>query len=48
MTRAGVANIENAKQRVLAHTVQQLARGLSVTESQLFGTFGAGNAKRRR
>jgi transcriptional regulator with XRE-family HTH domain len=37
MTRASVANIENAKQRVLAHTVAQLARGLNVTEAQLFG-----------
>jgi transcriptional regulator with XRE-family HTH domain len=36
MTRASIANIETGKQRVLAHTLQQLARALEVEPSTLF------------
>ncbi|HEX4334362.1 MAG TPA: helix-turn-helix transcriptional regulator [Polyangiaceae bacterium] len=35
LTRASLANIENAKQRVLAHTIIQLAAALSVPVQDL-------------
>jgi transcriptional regulator with XRE-family HTH domain len=34
-TRASIANIENGKQRVLAHTLSQLARSLGVEVAEL-------------
>jgi transcriptional regulator with XRE-family HTH domain len=34
-TRASIANIENGKQRVLAHTLPQLARALGVELAEL-------------
>lgn len=34
-TRASIANIENGKQRVLAHTLPQLARALEVEITEL-------------
>jgi transcriptional regulator with XRE-family HTH domain len=34
-TRASIANIENGKQRVLAHTLSQLARSLDVDVREL-------------
>jgi transcriptional regulator with XRE-family HTH domain len=34
-TRASIANIESGKQRVLAHTIPQLAQALQVTVSEL-------------
>lgn len=39
-TRASVANVENGKQRVLAHTLAQVARSLEVDISELLPTTG--------
>lgn len=36
MTRASIANIETGKQRVLAHTLAQIASVLEVTVGELF------------
>jgi transcriptional regulator with XRE-family HTH domain len=36
-TRASIANIENGKQRVLTHTLVQLARALKVSVAELVG-----------
>lgn len=38
MTRASVANIEGAKQRVLAHTLAEIASALGVSLDQLVAT----------
>jgi len=37
-TRASIANIENGKQRVLVHTLLQLAEALQVEVMELLGT----------
>jgi transcriptional regulator with XRE-family HTH domain len=39
-TRASIANIENGKQRVLVHTLMQLARAMDVGVQELLPSLG--------
>lgn len=46
MTRASIANIENAKQRVLVHTLQDIARVLRVGLDDLMPRAAKGSGSR--